>query len=412
MWLWSRIVTEFQPRPTASQTQWDDCRCEKHIFVCVCVMYLIFFRLWIFKYIFSALNVIKHNRSFPPRVENCPPINIKVKIEVRKSQSVIRELTACRSVFCDVRLQELALHKGWRLPEYVVITEAGPPHKREFTIACHLEDLTETGTGVSLRGFCQSDCFCVGAWTLTAWCLASHGKLEKGGEKGGGGENDGQAPQSVGLLGNHVGTQMFAASVTWPLRGGSLRSQSTLRSECEMCPSPQKPKCFRPQNRASNLTVWETQRWRRSVCWGEARWASPTQITSRWCWICPRSRASRSPTSTSVRKRPPSRCLWRESVRAQCEVNLSLRNNMDARNSHRPRCVVTKSPDSPAWCWFHLLRLSQLCINVAFNVKIKLRILTGELKQRATLIYFYGVRVNPKPNPKMKTEYLQMYKKT
>lgn len=169
--------------------------------------------------------------------------------------------------------------------------------------------------------------------------------------------------------------------------GGSLHSQSTLRSECEMCPSPQKPKCFRPQNRASNLTVWETQRWRRSVRWGEARWASPTQITSRWCWICPRSRASRSPTSTSVRKQPPSRCLWRESIRAQCEVNLSLRN-MDARNSHQPLCVVTKSPDSPAWCWFHLLQLSRLC-NVAFNVKIKVRILTGGLKLRAALAVFW-----------------------
>lgn len=130
----------------------------------MCVRYVLdFFRLWIFKYIFSALNVIKHNRTFPPRVENCPPINIKVQIEVRKSQPVIRELTACRSVFCNVRLQELALHKGWRLPEYVVLTEAGPPHKREFTITCHLEDLTETGTGVSQRGFCQSGCLCVGA---------------------------------------------------------------------------------------------------------------------------------------------------------------------------------------------------------------------------------------------------------
>ncbi|XP_075896349.1 interferon-inducible double-stranded RNA-dependent protein kinase activator A homolog [Nelusetta ayraudi] len=49
------------------------------------------------------------------------------------------------------RLQELALHKGWRLPEYVVITEDGPPHKREFTITCHLEDLTETATGSSKK---------------------------------------------------------------------------------------------------------------------------------------------------------------------------------------------------------------------------------------------------------------------
>lgn len=41
--------------------------------------------------------------------------------------------------------QELALHKGWRLPDYTVLMEAGPPHKREFTVTCHMEDLTEKG---------------------------------------------------------------------------------------------------------------------------------------------------------------------------------------------------------------------------------------------------------------------------
>lgn len=44
-----------------------------------------------------------------------------------------------------MRLQELALHRGWRLPEYVVLTEAGPPHMREFTVRCHMEGLAETG---------------------------------------------------------------------------------------------------------------------------------------------------------------------------------------------------------------------------------------------------------------------------
>uniref|UniRef100_A0A3B4WAX0 Protein kinase, interferon-inducible double stranded RNA dependent activator n=1 Tax=Seriola lalandi dorsalis TaxID=1841481 RepID=A0A3B4WAX0_SERLL len=40
---------------------------------------------------------------------------------------------------------ELALQRGWRLPEYTVVTEAGPPHKREFTVTCRMESLSEKG---------------------------------------------------------------------------------------------------------------------------------------------------------------------------------------------------------------------------------------------------------------------------
>lgn len=49
------------------------------------------------------------------------------------------------------KLQELALHRGWRLPDFVVSAEAGPPHMREFTVTCRLEDLTETGAGSSKK---------------------------------------------------------------------------------------------------------------------------------------------------------------------------------------------------------------------------------------------------------------------
>ncbi|XP_029557988.1 interferon-inducible double-stranded RNA-dependent protein kinase activator A homolog [Salmo trutta] len=49
------------------------------------------------------------------------------------------------------KLQELALQRGWRLPEYTVFTEAGPPHKREFTVTCRMESLTETATGNSKK---------------------------------------------------------------------------------------------------------------------------------------------------------------------------------------------------------------------------------------------------------------------
>ncbi|XP_029981477.1 interferon-inducible double-stranded RNA-dependent protein kinase activator A homolog isoform X1 [Sphaeramia orbicularis] len=48
-------------------------------------------------------------------------------------------------------LQELALQRGWRLPEYTVLMEAGPPHKREFTVTCRLESLSENAVGNSKK---------------------------------------------------------------------------------------------------------------------------------------------------------------------------------------------------------------------------------------------------------------------
>uniref|UniRef100_UPI0037E83BEC interferon-inducible double-stranded RNA-dependent protein kinase activator A homolog isoform X1 n=2 Tax=Semicossyphus pulcher TaxID=241346 RepID=UPI0037E83BEC len=48
-------------------------------------------------------------------------------------------------------LQELALQRGWRLPEYTVLMEAGPPHKREFTVTCRMESLTEKAVGNSKK---------------------------------------------------------------------------------------------------------------------------------------------------------------------------------------------------------------------------------------------------------------------
>ncbi|KAF6727138.1 Interferon-inducible double-stranded RNA-dependent protein kinase A-like protein A [Oryzias melastigma] len=48
-------------------------------------------------------------------------------------------------------LQELALQRGWRLPEYTVLRETGPPHIREFTVTCRLESLTEKATGSSKK---------------------------------------------------------------------------------------------------------------------------------------------------------------------------------------------------------------------------------------------------------------------
>ncbi|KAM5152569.1 interferon-inducible double-stranded RNA-dependent protein kinase activator A isoform 2-T2 [Mantella aurantiaca] len=48
-------------------------------------------------------------------------------------------------------LQELAVQKGWRLPEYFVSQEAGPAHKREFTLSCRVETFVETGSGTSKK---------------------------------------------------------------------------------------------------------------------------------------------------------------------------------------------------------------------------------------------------------------------
>ncbi|KAJ7345591.1 hypothetical protein JRQ81_001541 [Phrynocephalus forsythii] len=48
-------------------------------------------------------------------------------------------------------LQELAIQKGWRLPEYSLAKEMGPPHKREFTVTCKIENYVETGTGTSKK---------------------------------------------------------------------------------------------------------------------------------------------------------------------------------------------------------------------------------------------------------------------
>lgn len=48
-------------------------------------------------------------------------------------------------------LQELALQRGWRLPEYTVLLEAGPPHRREFTVTCRMETLSETASGNSKK---------------------------------------------------------------------------------------------------------------------------------------------------------------------------------------------------------------------------------------------------------------------
>lgn len=80
--------------------------------------------------------------------------------------------------------------------------EAGPPHKREFTVSCRLESLSETGT---------TDYW--GVWII---CWRSHHvyffprrscwKFKKGGQKVSGRENGCQASEPVRWRRNHMGT--------------------------------------------------------------------------------------------------------------------------------------------------------------------------------------------------------------
>ncbi|XP_041116324.1 interferon-inducible double-stranded RNA-dependent protein kinase activator A homolog A-like [Polyodon spathula] len=48
-------------------------------------------------------------------------------------------------------LQELAVQKGWRLPEYSVALESGPAHKRDFSVTCRIETFLVTGSGSSKK---------------------------------------------------------------------------------------------------------------------------------------------------------------------------------------------------------------------------------------------------------------------
>uniref|UniRef100_A0A3Q3VQG7 DRBM domain-containing protein n=1 Tax=Mola mola TaxID=94237 RepID=A0A3Q3VQG7_MOLML len=50
-----------------------------------------------------------------------------------------------------LQMDELALQRGWHLPEYKVLMEAGPPHMREFTVICRMESLSEKAAGNSKK---------------------------------------------------------------------------------------------------------------------------------------------------------------------------------------------------------------------------------------------------------------------
>lgn len=74
------------------------------------------------------------------------PVNVPVKSESNGVAAETNNLPNSVGI-----LQELALQRGWRLPEYTVLMEAGPPHKREFTVTCRMESLSEKATGNSKK---------------------------------------------------------------------------------------------------------------------------------------------------------------------------------------------------------------------------------------------------------------------
>ncbi|KAM9803410.1 interferon-inducible double-stranded RNA-dependent protein kinase activator A homolog [Syngnathus typhle] len=73
-------------------------------------------------------------------------LNLQVKSE---SNGVGAEL--CGHPNSVGTLQELALQRGWRLPEYTLLSETGPTHDRKFTISCAIESLSETATACSKK---------------------------------------------------------------------------------------------------------------------------------------------------------------------------------------------------------------------------------------------------------------------
>nr|XP_020452131.1 interferon-inducible double-stranded RNA-dependent protein kinase activator A [Monopterus albus] len=74
------------------------------------------------------------------------PVNVPVKSESNGVAAETNHHTNSVGI-----LQELALQRGWRLPEYTFLMEAGPPHKREFTVTCRLESLSEKAVGHSKK---------------------------------------------------------------------------------------------------------------------------------------------------------------------------------------------------------------------------------------------------------------------
>lgn len=82
-------------------------------------------------------------------------------------------------MFAPCFMQELALQRGWRLPEYTVLRETGPPHIREFTVTCRLESLTEKGACFK-KNLCTFEFFFSSKVVV---CFAATGSSKKAAKK-------------------------------------------------------------------------------------------------------------------------------------------------------------------------------------------------------------------------------------
>ncbi|XP_034641393.1 interferon-inducible double-stranded RNA-dependent protein kinase activator A isoform X1 [Trachemys scripta elegans] len=96
----------------------------------------------------AALNVLKGNPSIGARLHSS-----RFSKATTKSNQSYRYITVTEGSIDSPEqvVQELAVQKGWRLPEYSLAHESGPPHKREFTMTCRIETFVETGTGTSKK---------------------------------------------------------------------------------------------------------------------------------------------------------------------------------------------------------------------------------------------------------------------
>lgn len=108
---------------------------------------------WWGVFVFHQFQLLYPNRNVPVKsdrneaaAETDDHPNSVGTLQVRKSTDPLLRQSRRIVTSHTALIQELALHRGWRLPEYAVLMEAGPPHRREFTVSCRLESLSEAGT--------------------------------------------------------------------------------------------------------------------------------------------------------------------------------------------------------------------------------------------------------------------------
>ncbi|PIO28015.1 hypothetical protein AB205_0017580, partial [Aquarana catesbeiana] len=101
----------------------------------------------------SALNILRGDATLkqPLDFHICMFVNYSLPMTEPITRHVSKQTANQTQENPIGSLQELAVQKGWRLPEYFISEEAGPAHKREFTLSCRVETFVETGSGTSKK---------------------------------------------------------------------------------------------------------------------------------------------------------------------------------------------------------------------------------------------------------------------